>query len=364
MDFLWSELDFEIGKHFEKNLQRSTGRCIHDAVGNDSGFHLLATFQRYLFQLNEESVAIALQSCLGGLAQFCCVSFQRHNHFRFTVSCKKVGFAIYKLRRFIGTSFDVYFLLWSNGAPHWEREKRLWEAEDAKRWKKVMSRNQKRSMYKSSRSPRKHLKRVHFADKLISDSPVAKAVPSVKPSTIKFGRFVFDLFFDADSVRPIHERCGILKKPSPLPDEEVIFHKEGNNNLFVSSSLDCSLGQDSGNFSPSLEGSRTFHNPNCPGNDSSPLEDSRCFLRSSRLTANKSINSIVHLEVIDNARRLGKCTRCFSLNHRRLECHAPLRCAACFKSGHVFKFCSTLARPKIYWRPKSTRALRPRLETH
>jgi hypothetical protein len=60
MDFLWSKLDFEIGKHFEKNLQRSTGRCIHDSVANDSGFHLLTTFRRYLFQLNEESVAIAL----------------------------------------------------------------------------------------------------------------------------------------------------------------------------------------------------------------------------------------------------------------------------------------------------------------
>jgi hypothetical protein len=211
MDFLWSKLDFEIGKHFEKSLQCSTGRCIHDSVGNDSGFHLLATFRRYLFQLNEESVAIALQSCLGGLAQFYCVSFQSHNHFRFTVCCKKVGFAIYKLRRFIGTSFDVYFHLWSNGAPHWEREKRLWEAEEAKRWKKVMSRNQKRLMYKSSRSPKKHLKRVHFADKLISDSPVAKSFPSVKPSTIKFGSFVFDLHSNADSVRSTHERRGILK---------------------------------------------------------------------------------------------------------------------------------------------------------
>jgi hypothetical protein len=129
-------------------------------------------------------------------------------------------------------------------------------------------------MYKSSRSHRKHLKRVHFTDKLISDSPVAKSFPSVKPSTIKFGNFVFDLHSDADSVRSIHERHGILKKPGPLPDEEVIFHKEGNNDLF--SSLDCSLGQDSGNFSPSLEGSRTFHNPNCLGNNSSPLEDSRC----------------------------------------------------------------------------------------
>jgi hypothetical protein len=49
MEFLWSKLDFEIGMHFEKNLQRSTRRCIHDLVGNDSGFHLLATFRRYLF---------------------------------------------------------------------------------------------------------------------------------------------------------------------------------------------------------------------------------------------------------------------------------------------------------------------------
>jgi hypothetical protein len=66
-------------------------------------------------------------------------------------------------------------------------------------------------MYKSSRSPKKHLKRVHFADKLISDSPVAKSFPSVKPSTIKFGSFVFDLHSNADSVRSTHERRGILK---------------------------------------------------------------------------------------------------------------------------------------------------------
>jgi hypothetical protein len=273
-----------------------------------------------------------------------------------------VGFAIYKLRRFIGTSFDVYFPLWSNGAPHWEREKRLWEAEEATRWKKVMSRNQKRLMYKSSRSPSKHPKRVHFADNLILDSPVAKSFPSVKPSTIKFGSFVFDLHFDAETVSSTHERRGILKKPGLLTDDEVIAHKEGNNTHL--SPLDCSLGQDSGYASPAPEGSRIFPNPNCSGNDSSPLEDSRSCLRPSCVTANKNINSHVHLEVIDNARCLGKCTRCFSLNYRQMDCRAPFRCAACFKFGHVFKFCFTLARAKIYWRPKSTHAFRPRKETH
>jgi hypothetical protein len=329
MDFLWSKLDFEIVMHFEKNLQRSTGRCIHDSVCNDSGFHLLATFRRYLFQLNEDLVAIALQSCLGGLAQHYCVSFQSHNHFRFTVSCKKVGFAIYKLRRFIGTSFDVYFHLWSSGAPHWEREKRLWEAEEAKKWEKVMSRNQKRLMYKSSRSPRKHTKRVHFADKLILDSPVVKSIPSVKPWTIKFGSFVFDLHSEAETTSSTHERCGILKKPGFLPDDEVIFHKEGNSTPLLSS--DCSKAQGSGNVSPSLEGSRVFPNPNCSGNNSSPLKDSRSFLKPNCFSANRNINTPVHLEVIDNARRLGKCTRCFSFNHQRMDCRALLRCAACFK---------------------------------
>jgi hypothetical protein len=360
MDFLWSKLDFEIGMDFEKNILRSTGRCIHDSVCNDSGFHLLATFRRYLFQLNEDSVAIALQSCLGGLAQHYCVSFQSHNHFRFTVYCKKVGFAIYKLRRFIGASFDVYFHLWSSGAPHWDREKRLWEAGEAKKWEKVMSRNKKRLMSKSSRSPRKHTKKVHFADKLILDSPVVKSIPSVKPSTIKFGSFVFDLHSEAETARSTHERCGILKKPGFLPDDEVFFHKEGNTTHLLSS--DCSKAQGSGNVSPP-EGSRFFPNPNCSGNDSSPLEDSRSFLKPNCFTANRNIKTPVHLEVIDIARRLGKCTRCFSFNHRRMDCCAPFRCAACFKFGHVFKFFSTVARPKIYWRPKSTHVLRPRKET-
>jgi hypothetical protein len=143
MDYLLNKLDFGIGKASEHDVHRKTGRLVHSYSLFEKGFYLLATFRRYLFQLNEESVAIALQSCLGGLAKSFRVSYQSHTHFRFTVSCKAVGFAIYNLRRFIRDSFDVYFHLWSNGAPHWEREKRLWEAEEAKQWTKVLSKNKK-----------------------------------------------------------------------------------------------------------------------------------------------------------------------------------------------------------------------------
>jgi hypothetical protein len=41
-----------------------------------------------------------------------------------------------------------------------------------------MFRNQKRLVSKSSRSPRKHTKKVCFADKLILDSPIVKSIPA------------------------------------------------------------------------------------------------------------------------------------------------------------------------------------------
>jgi hypothetical protein len=237
----------------------------------------------------------------------------------------------------------------------------LWEAEEARKWEKVMSRSQKRLISKSSRSPRKHTKKICFAEKLIMDSPIVKYIPSVKPSTIKFGSFVFDLLSEAETERPTHEHGGILKKPGFVSDEEVYFHKEGNTTHLLSS--DCSKAQGSGNISSSLEGSRYFPNLNCSGNDSSPMEDSRSFLKSNCFAANRNIKTPVPLEVIHNAHRLGKYTRCFGFNHRRMDGLAPFRCAACFKYGHVFKFCSTAARPRIYWRPKPTHVLRPREET-
>jgi hypothetical protein len=52
-------LDFDVGKNFELELCRSLGKAVHDS-SSGGRFLLLATFRRYLFQLNEFSVAVAL----------------------------------------------------------------------------------------------------------------------------------------------------------------------------------------------------------------------------------------------------------------------------------------------------------------
>ena len=68
MEAVISLLDFEVGERFEADLLRSSGCKIHDARFRGSRFFLLATFRRHIFHLNEDSVALVLESCLGGLA--------------------------------------------------------------------------------------------------------------------------------------------------------------------------------------------------------------------------------------------------------------------------------------------------------
>lgn len=63
--------------------------------------------------------------------------------FSFSVSCKDVGFMIYKLKSFSCKAFAIYFFLWSGGGPNWKKELELWNREQEAEWTVVGSKPSK-----------------------------------------------------------------------------------------------------------------------------------------------------------------------------------------------------------------------------
>lgn len=86
------------------------------------------------------------------------------------------------MKRFIGSNFDVYFFLWSNGALHWECEKFLWEQEQLREWTYIQSKKQKRA---SAAKAKSHVRHVHFAPVWNKTSPI-KSHPS---NSFRVGEF-------------------------------------------------------------------------------------------------------------------------------------------------------------------------------
>lgn len=90
---LVNRLDFNRGLEFQEDVCRCFKSPVHHPFPTpDGSFFLLVTFRRFLFRLMEDSVGLALQSCLGGRAVDFHVQFLSNNHFRFSVFSKEVVF--------------------------------------------------------------------------------------------------------------------------------------------------------------------------------------------------------------------------------------------------------------------------------
>jgi hypothetical protein len=100
-------------------------------------FFLIASFGRCKFRLDSDSVGCLLQSAIGGLAKDFNVSQLSDRVFRFSVSCRQVGFFIYQLQHFKSDTFEVFFNLWNNGGAHWEKEFQNFQAEEESSWQSV-----------------------------------------------------------------------------------------------------------------------------------------------------------------------------------------------------------------------------------
>jgi hypothetical protein len=198
-------LDFDRGLEFQDVVRLRFKSPVHHPYPSlDGSFFLLVTFRRFLFRLTEESVALALQSCLGGRSSDFHVKFLSNNHFRFSVFSKEVGFYVYNLRRVTTSFFDVYFHLWNNGTPHWEREKRAWEIKQEKEWTLVLSKSSKKEVKR-----KENLKRVHFAKPIVQPPPKNNHQPSI---SLIFGSFSSQFDPSSLSQRMVFGPSSILRR--------------------------------------------------------------------------------------------------------------------------------------------------------
>ena len=122
------DLDFSKGMAFAEEVFRSCGKCIHPV--NDTGhFIMVVSFSRHIFRLDDDSVAAALESKIGGSAIDMSVQFIKDKVFSFIVSCKRVGLLILQLRSFACPQFNCFLHLWGNGGPNSKREFVIWKKE-------------------------------------------------------------------------------------------------------------------------------------------------------------------------------------------------------------------------------------------
>lgn len=215
-----------------------------------------------------------------------------------------MGFHVYALRRFIGEHFDVYFHLWRDGTPNWERENRLWELEQAKEWTEVLTKRAKRQS-KSS-------KIVNFAKNpiFIPRSLYTSSCPddSVKPqpsSVLRFGAFSFQI--QGDSVH--NESITLHKQVFDSSREQFVVHG-------------------------SSAGSSIHSNLN-----------SNCALIKDAISIGSDPNFLHAMH--------GVYFNCLESGHLAKSCRLPVQCKNCYNFSHLSRWCLTRTRAKLVRRPKS-----------
>ncbi|CAN6328738.1 unnamed protein product [Urochloa humidicola] len=122
-----SDLEFGPGLEIQRLvLDRFNSPVSFSPSLSDHQFLLVASFGRSTLRLNEDSVSLALQSCIGGVANDFNVVHLSGAMFHFTVSSKAIGLLIYNLKYYKCALFAIFFALWGNGGPNWFKDYALW----------------------------------------------------------------------------------------------------------------------------------------------------------------------------------------------------------------------------------------------
>lgn len=130
--------DFSPGVDFASRVWSRFRSPVNSPRSPSSAFHLVVCFSHFSFRLSVDSVAIALNCCLGGNPNEFRIRHLQNSCYSFWVTDRKVGLWIYSLKPFQNNFFKLHFHLWRNGGPDWYREYTQWVLEEENSWTKVV----------------------------------------------------------------------------------------------------------------------------------------------------------------------------------------------------------------------------------
>ena len=104
--------DFSPGLAVAAQVRHRFGSTVHfSPSGSNKEFLLVVHFSSASLPLNDDSIAIALQCCIGGLPSGLNVTHIDGRRFRFSVASNKVGHYIYGLKDRVWPDFVCHFCL-------------------------------------------------------------------------------------------------------------------------------------------------------------------------------------------------------------------------------------------------------------
>lgn len=130
--------DFSPGVDFASRVWSRFRSPVNSPRSPSSAFRLVVCFSHFSFRLSVDSVAIALNCCLGGNPNEFRIRHLQNSCYSFWVTDRKVGLWIYSLKPFQNNFFKLHFHLWRNGGPDWYREYTQWVLEEDNSWTKVV----------------------------------------------------------------------------------------------------------------------------------------------------------------------------------------------------------------------------------
>ena len=206
--------DFSPGLAIESQVRDKFQSTVHFSPANPRSakeFFLVVSFSSASFPLTEESVALALQSCIGGISSGFRVLRLSDRRFRFSVASNRVGHFIYGLKDRIWPNFICHLHLYHGDLSVGNYSDMSWHVDDHL--------PEVRPIAIRSNWLREQQKMVNSQSMKL---PAASVETSPAGANIPFGKFNFPIVSDHDT----HIRLGdfVLKQKDFLHSACTSFH--------------------------------------------------------------------------------------------------------------------------------------------